>query len=115
MRCLAVGSGPPADQLNALAIQLRGMTDLPEIEYRWPRIMKALENLAARVAAIRHRGGQPVAIDAPLTWLKATIREHPALQEPRAGPLRTELLIMVHRIDPRRSAPETPRSPRKHH
>jgi len=93
MRTATIGSGSIADQLNATAILLKGCADLREIEYRWPRLVRALEGCADRAASVRSRGGEPANLDGSLAWLTEVIHAHPALEGPGGEPIRGELLF----------------------
>jgi hypothetical protein len=98
MRTAAIGTGSVADQLNGLVILLNGCADLREIEYRWPRLVRGLENVANRVSVARSRGGSIPGLDTAAAWLESTVRDHAALQGPDGEPIRTELLGIVGRI-----------------
>jgi hypothetical protein len=92
-----LGTGSIIDQLNAVAITLRELENLPAVAWRWGRVVGALGLVADRVTAIRRRGGDP-GIDGSLAWLTEVIHGHQALQAPGAEPLREELLLLVDRI-----------------
>jgi hypothetical protein len=98
MRTTAIGTGSVADQVNAVAILLQGLPDRAAVEYRWSRIVRALEAVRTRCGAVRCRGGRPVGVDGPMAWLDQVVRGHPALQEPGAEPLRAELLALIGSI-----------------
>jgi hypothetical protein len=100
MRTIAPGTGSIADQLNAVAIVIRACADLPELEYRWPRIVRSLKASTDRAGRVRRHGGAPVGIDGPIAWLEATVKDHPALREPGAEPLQSELLGLIRRVRP---------------
>ena len=89
-----------ANRLNAVAMTLQECEDLPVVAWKWGRIVRALELIADRAASVRCRGGSPTAIAGPLDWLDQVVRNHPALQEPGAEPLRDELLGLIRRIAP---------------
>ena len=93
-----LGTGRISDRVHAVAIQLRGLEDLRQVEYRWGRIVRSLEDLAACVARVRRRGGRPPGLDAAVGWLEAVIRHHPALAGPGGEELREELARMIDRL-----------------
>jgi hypothetical protein len=75
----AIGTGSAADQINALVMQLRGIADLAELEYRWPRIVRTLESLVHCLSLAKVRGGSSPAVAGPLAWLDQVVTDHPAL------------------------------------
>jgi hypothetical protein len=98
MRTVAIGRGSPADILNAVAITLRELENLPAVAWRWGRVVGALEGVARRLGAVRSRGGSTASVAGPIAWLEATVRDHPALEGPDGEPLRSELLRLIDRI-----------------
>jgi hypothetical protein len=98
MRTAAIGTGSAADQVNGVAILLRQCEDLAAVEYRWPRLVRALEAIADRAAAVRRRGGEPAGLDGSLAWLTEVVHDHPALRGLDGAPMRQELLLLIDRI-----------------
>src|SRR5438552_948726 len=91
-------SGSVADRLTGIAGQLKHCENLRQVEYQWPRLVKALEDVATRVGNIRSRGGRPPDLDGPLDWLDQVVEEHPAFAEPNGESCRAELLTLIYRI-----------------
>ena len=98
MRTAAIGTGSIADQLNGVAILLRGCEDIATIEWAWPRLVRALEAVAERAAAVRRRGGEPAGLQGSLAWLRQVVQDHGALSGPDGEPMRQELLLLIDRI-----------------
>jgi hypothetical protein len=93
-----IGTGSIIDQLNAVAITLRELENLPAVAWRWGRVVGALEDVVRRLSVVRRQGGATASVAGPVAWLEATVRDHPAMQEPGAEPLREELLRLADRI-----------------
>lgn len=94
----STATGSLSDQLNAVVIQLKRCEDLRRLEWAFPRISRALEDIARRAGLTRARGGRPPNLDAALAWLTTTVEEHPAFAEPGGEGLRDELLRLAHRV-----------------
>src|SRR5262245_34990373 len=98
VRTAPIGTGSVSDRINAVAMTLRACTDLKAIGWAYPRLDRALKDVTARVAIVRHRGGEPPGIDGPLDWLRHVVEDHPALQAPEGRGLREALLDLVRRV-----------------
>jgi hypothetical protein len=98
MRTLAPGTGSAVDQVNSVAIILHRCKDGRGVEYRFPALVRRLEDVLRRVEAVARQGGSSPGVIGPLRWLDQVVRDLPALDEPRGEPLRAELRTLVARI-----------------